>query len=114
MTDLRRRAMITVGVVALALTLAALYRPGYRQLQDMKTALADAEADHQRLEAEHAQLSREVERLQLDPLELEGEARRNLGLVRPGEVIYKFPPVDTAGPGDVSPTEGDGDEAEAR
>ena len=100
MTDFRRRALITVGLVALALTLAVLYRPGYRQLQDMKTSLVDAEADHQRLEADHARLSHEVDRLQQDPLELEGEARRNLGLVRPGEVIYKFPPAGAAGPGD--------------
>ncbi len=91
MTNLRRRLLFAAAGLAVAAILVTLYRPGYGNLREMEAALAAAELEHQRLEAEHAQLSRQVQQLQDDPLELEREARQQLRLVRPGEVIYKFP-----------------------
>ena len=96
MTGFRLRALLVAAGLGLAAILASLYRPGYRTLQQMNVSLRDAEVEHQRLEAEHAHLSQQVELLRDDPLELEREARQQLGLVRPGEVIYKFPPADDA------------------
>ena len=42
-----------------------------------------------RLERNQA-LRREIERLRTDDLYLEGRARRELGLVRPNEFVYRF------------------------
>ena len=42
-----------------------------------------------RLERNQA-LRREIERLRSDDLYLEGQARRELGLVRPNEFVYRF------------------------
>ena len=82
-------ALCTVGALVL------LYRPGYERRQHIDAALVAAESEHQHLEARHAELAAHVARLRDDPVELEREARLQLGLVRPGEVIYKFPPAET-------------------
>lgn len=91
MTPTRRTLLWTVGTVVVAAFLVALYRPGYERRSRMESALAAAEAEHQRLEAEYARVSARVAGLATDPLALEREARHQLGLVRRGEVIYKFP-----------------------
>lgn len=94
MTPLRRRGLLALAALAAVSVLLLVYRPGYHKLQRMHATLAAAEAEHQRLEAEQARLTQQVDRLQRDPLELEREARQQIGLVRPGEVIYKFPQDD--------------------
>ena len=43
------------------------------------------------LEAETAALKREVEGLTKDPFRIEALAREQLGLARPGEIIFLFP-----------------------
>ncbi len=49
------------------------------------------EAELQRQEATSAQLRREIEALRSDRRYLEVIARRELGMVRDGELVYKFP-----------------------
>ncbi len=45
----------------------------------------------QRLEAENEELSRTVDRLKDDPSVIEQIAREELGMVRPGEKVLRFP-----------------------
>lgn len=47
-------------------------------------------AENLRLEEENRQLSARLERIRADPGYLEDEARKKLGLVRPGEVIFRL------------------------
>ena len=49
--------------------------------------------DVTRLEAREAELVREIEALRSDPSYIEQVARRDLGFVRPGEVIVQLPPA---------------------
>lgn len=42
----------------------------------------------ERLKAENARLEEEARRLQSDPATIEGLARQELGLIRPGEVLF--------------------------
>lgn len=58
------------------------------RLRAARRALGDS---HFRLLAENAALRREIERLRSDDLYLEGLARRELGLVRPNEVVVRAP-----------------------
>lgn len=51
--------------------------------------------------AENARLSREVDRLKNDPEALEEIARRDLGLIKPGEKLFI---IKDAPPADVRPT----------
>jgi cell division protein FtsB len=48
------------------------------------------EEENLRLEEENRQLSSRLDRLNSDPLYLEDEARKKLGLVRPDEIIYRL------------------------
>jgi len=81
---------------ALVLAIAAvagsvLFGPqGVRHLRALR-------AEHRRLAAatvellgENARLHAEIGRLEHDDTYLEGLARRELGLVRPGETVYRF------------------------
>ena len=56
-----------------------------------------AQLDEQnfRLQRENETLRRRISRLRHDDLYLEKIAREELNLVRPGEVIYRFPPSNT-------------------
>lgn len=45
-----------------------------------------------RLEREGADLSRTLKKLKTDDSHLERVARKELGLMKPGEVEYRFPP----------------------
>jgi len=49
------------------------------------------------IKAENEQLKREIEALKSDRRYLESIARKELGLVRPNEIIYQFPPNSAAG-----------------
>ncbi|HEU5394439.1 MAG TPA: septum formation initiator family protein [Candidatus Methylomirabilis sp.] len=89
----RRRLLLLVGGFALALLLVSLSGDGsliriYRLTRQRASLLQDIE----RLRAENARLRREVGALQQDETRLEEIARRKLGLVRPGEVVYRFAP----------------------
>ena len=48
------------------------------------------------LSAQNRELGREIERLRSDPEMIERIAREQLGLVRPGELVYKFQPAPPA------------------
>jgi cell division protein FtsB len=43
------------------------------------------------IEQENAVLTREMQRLRKDPQYIEKIAREELGLVRPGEIVFEFP-----------------------
>jgi cell division protein FtsB len=53
--------------------------------------LARLGAEALSLEAESAALKKEVEGLTKDPFRIEALAREQLGLARPGEIIFLFP-----------------------
>ena len=102
-----RRLLLLLGGFALALLLVSLSGDGsliriYRLSRQRAGLLQDIE----RLRAENARLRLEVGALQQDETRLEEIARRKLGLVRPGEVIYRFapPPGSSAEEGDVPAT----------
>jgi cell division protein FtsB len=65
--------------------------PRYRALSD---ELRDVSSENERLEREVQRLEREVRDLRSEPETLERIARDELGLVRPGELVFQFPPAD--------------------
>jgi cell division protein FtsB len=88
---LRRRRIRLVatclGVLALA---SVLGNRSLVQVYQMNRARAALEAEIGRLKEANAALAREVRSLQEDPERLEGSAREDLGLVKPGESVYQF------------------------
>jgi len=64
-----------------------------QQYQDMAVAVV-------RLERENASLREHARRLREDPRTIEGIARRDLGLIRPGEILFIVKDVDPPVPVD--------------
>jgi cell division protein FtsB len=93
--DLRRSltwllpfAMLVCAIVAVPLRiLAEEGLPRYRALQSEQV---DLDAQNERMRREVRDLQREVEALRSDPGAIERIARDELGMVRPGEVIFQF------------------------
>lgn len=86
----RRRRLLRYGLLVLSamLMVNALFgERGYlanlqaRQVQEQKEAALSA------IRSENLRLAEEARRLKTDPQALEEAARRNLGLIRPGETL---------------------------
>jgi cell division protein FtsB len=80
---------VYLGGLALAALVSALDASGMRKARRLEEEAARIEADNARLAQESARLSREVKALRSDPAAMERAAREDLGLVRPGERVYR-------------------------
>lgn len=63
---------------------------GFRRYARLKRDLHALEERNAKLTAENARLKREVQRVRTEPAALERAARENLGLVRPGEIVFNL------------------------
>jgi cell division protein FtsB len=82
-----------------ALLLDALF--GDRGLAETLRARAEyaaAAADLQRVKTENAGLREQIRRLEHDPVTIEALARRELGFIRPGEILVIVRDVKQPGP----------------
>jgi len=68
---------------------------GTIRLVQMMMERAQLRREIQDLERENTTLVKTIQRFRNDPEAVEEEAREHLGLVRKGEVIYRFAPKDT-------------------
>lgn len=97
-----------VAGVLLVLVLVALFGDkGVLQLWRLRGEVDTLHREVQVLEAENERLSRAVAELRDDPAVIERIAREELGLVRPGERVLRFPktkPDSGPVPGGASPT----------
>lgn len=76
--------------LGLLLLLSLLGDRGLLQLYHMERVKAHLEQEIDALTQENAALREEVEAMRQHPSHAEEIARRDLGLVRPGEVVYQF------------------------
>ena len=96
---------IVVGVLALLLVAAILGDKGVLQLRRLRTEVETLHQQVQTLEAENERLSRAIGELRDNPSVIERIAREELGLVRPGESVVRFPRTPRSGdtPGAPNP-----------
>lgn len=87
-----RRVVRPLVLVAAALAILVYFVFPTRTFQDQRAALGAIQADVDALEAENAELSERVERLQ-STAEIERLARRDFGLIYPGEEVYAILPI---------------------
>lgn len=86
-----RRGVILVAVVgALAALGLALDPHGLRHARRLQVDLERIEAENEQLRAGNGRLRMELRRLADDPAVLERVAREELGLVRPGDVVFRL------------------------
>jgi cell division protein FtsB len=81
----------TIAMVALAVGLAVFGVKESVRAWQMRRDMHAVEREVQTLRAKQDQLTRTVDRLRNDPLYIEKLAREEMGMVREGETVLKFP-----------------------
>lgn len=62
----------------------------FRTYWQKKRYLAKLERDLKEIQLENKKLKMEIHRIETDPRIIEQHARRELGLIQPGEIEYRF------------------------
>ena len=94
---MRPRVVGGVLVLLLVVGLAIYGWQGVVRLRQMREQLETLERDNAALRQQAERLAQTIDRLRNDPAYLERVAREERGMVRPGEIILKFPSKDKAG-----------------
>ena len=82
---------VVAGVLVVLLGAAVFGDNGILHLRRLRSEVEALHRDVQALEAENERLSRAITELHTDPTVMERIAREELGLVRPGERVLRFP-----------------------
>ncbi|MER2560370.1 MAG: septum formation initiator family protein [Myxococcaceae bacterium] len=88
-----RRQQVLWASVFIALLLAAasaMAEGGFRRYVRLSQDVKSLKERNQRLSDDNARMRREVEALRDDPRALERAAREELGLVKPGEIVFSL------------------------
>ncbi len=88
----RRMLLIAAGVVGTIYLLFSFFFGEMGLIQSFKIGRTrgDLEREIQELRVDNEHLRKDIERLWSDPETIEGLARERLGMVRPGERVYRF------------------------
>lgn len=73
-----------------------IFLPGYAKIQELRQRNKELELNIKKLRKENLRFKKEGERLENDPAYLEKVARERLGVVKKGEVVYRFVPEGEA------------------
>jgi cell division protein FtsB len=92
--DLERLSPQRLGAIAMVVLAVGLAVFGVKEsvrAWQMRHDMRAVEREVEALRAKQAELTRTVERLRNDPLYIEKLAREEMGMVREGETVLKFP-----------------------
>jgi cell division protein FtsB len=103
MTRLTRPGWIVVGALLVLAVMAVFGDNGVLALRRLRSEVDTLIREVHTLEAENERLSRAISELQEDPAVIERIAREELGLVRPGERVLRFPRSVRPGPSIPAP-----------
>jgi cell division protein FtsB len=96
---LRKNARQILGLALLALLVHDIFGAhGFIAMRKTQKEIEQIREQIGKLNNENQSLSGQVNSLKTDPKAIERIAREEMGLARPGEIIYKLP--DSAKPGD--------------
>src|SRR5512147_67150 len=101
----KRMYLIPAGGILFILFFTIFGERGLLRIYHLKQEKQETQQRLEELKAENEKLKREIEALKTDRRYLESIARKDFGLVRPNETIYKFPGTEKSGPQGASPTE---------
>ena len=74
--------------------LLVIFIPGYAKIQELRQKNQELEASVRKLQAENFAFQQEKERLENDPEYLEQVGRKELGIVKKGEISYRLVPQE--------------------
>jgi len=89
--ELSPQKLGTIALVVLAVGLAVFGVKESVRAWQMRRDMHVAEREVEALRAKQADLTRTIDRLRNDPLYIEKLAREEMGMVREGETVLKFP-----------------------
>ncbi len=78
-----------------AVLLLAIFLPSYAKMQDLRMKNNELAQRISVLQKRNVQLEQERHLLETDPMYLEKVGRDKMGLIRPGEKIYRIVPAKT-------------------
>lgn len=88
---LRRAGVYAGGAVLVLVLMHTLFGPyGYLSMRRSQHEIEQLREEIDRLDHENADLSGEIRALQTDPAAIEKVAREQMGLARPGEMIFRL------------------------
>jgi len=89
---LRRAGIYAAGALLVLVLMHTLFGPyGYLSMRRSQQEIEQLRQEIDRLDRENVQLSGEIRALQTDPSAIEKVAREDMGLARPGEMIFRLP-----------------------
>ena len=80
--------------LAIILAILIVFLPGYTKFQELKDRNKELEVRINKVKQENARLEEDILRIQQDPVYQEEIVREKFGVVRKGEVVYKFEPEE--------------------
>ncbi len=90
-----RGAILALLLVCIALLVHEIYgEHGYLALRHQRRDYESLQQEIRKLQEENQQLEKRIESLESDPKAIEGIARDQLHMARPGERIYTLPEKD--------------------
>ena len=98
---MKRFRLLLVLIVLVAL--AALYLPGYAKYLKLGRKEAALEAEINRLQTEISKLEKEERLIRTDVAKLEEVVRKELGFVKPGEIVVKVVEEEAPGKAESGP-----------
>jgi cell division protein FtsB len=108
----RRWLLYLLGFLSLSLLiLSTVGERGALHLWRLRGEKAQLDEQNYRLQKENETFRQRISKLRNDNFYLEKMAREDLNLVRPGEIIYRFPPSEPTNSGDETVS---GDRSESR
>ena len=87
---LRRHLRLVIIFLIALVAVSVVGNRGLLRLYQMHRDRAALEREIERLSSVNATLTEEVHLLRTDPARIEGIAREELGLVKPGEQVFEF------------------------
>ena len=89
----RRRASMLMGILLAALLIHDVFgEHGFLAMRRARIEAEQLQQEIQNINLENARLAEEVKALKSDPRIIERIAREEMGLAKPGELIFKLPP----------------------
>lgn len=89
----RRRASALLGIALAALLIHDVFgEHGFLAMRRARMEAEKLQQEIQQINADNVRLAEEVQALKNDPRIIERIAREEMGLAKPGELIFKLPP----------------------
>ena len=91
LSKLKKMSLILIVILSVCLTIYA-FTPCIIEQRKLDKQITNLENEIERVRESNKKLVKEISTLKNDPLYIEKLARKELGLIRSGEVIYKLKP----------------------